>query len=132
LIAEKGQEQVMLDDLQKILLKNKYNISSLTAYEGIVNNEKVFIRPGSEKKKGWQVTFRDVFKNHLKEEDGSLIVPRGGIIFIPFSEIKKVINDISAFERNTIDVFFAFDENKVFLKYKDAELDVTKFLVSKK
>jgi len=132
LIAEKGQEQVMLDDLKKILLKNKYNISSLTAYEGIVNNEKVFIRPGSEKKKGWQVTFRDVFKNHLKEEDGSLIVPRGGIIFIPFSEIKKVINDTSAFERNTIDVFFAFDENKVFLKYKDAELDVTKFLVSKK
>ncbi len=105
LIANKGQEQVMYDDLKKILLRNKYNISSFTAYEGIVNNEKVFIRPGSEKKKGWQVTFRDVFKNHLKEEDGSLIIPRGGIIFIPFSEIKKVINDTSAFERNTIDVF---------------------------
>ena len=33
----------------------------------------------------------------------------------------------SALEKNTIDVFFAFEEDKVFLRYKDTELDVTSF-----
>ncbi len=130
LIAEKGQEQVMLDDLKKILTKSKYKINEISAYEGVINGEKVFIRPGSKKVKGWQITFRDVFKNHLQNEDGSLIIPRGGILYIPFSEIKKGINDPSAFTKNTIDVFFAFEENKVLLRYKQNEIDVTPFLIN--
>ncbi len=130
LLADKGQEEVMLDELKKILIKNKYTIDKISAYEGTINGEKVFIRPGSKKSKGWQVTFRDVFKNHLEKEEGSLIVPRGGIIYIPFSEIKKVINDPKAFNRNTIDIFFAFEGDKVILRYKKNELDVTTFLLN--
>ncbi|MFZ2322487.1 MAG: GIY-YIG nuclease family protein [Ignavibacteriaceae bacterium] len=130
LIADKGQEEVMLDELRQILLKKKFTIDELSAYEGIINKEKVFIRPGSKKNKGWQVTFRDVFKNHLKTENGNLIIPRGDVIYIPFSEVIKVINDPSAFEKNTIDVFFAFIEDKVFLRYKNTELDVTSFLIN--
>lgn len=129
LIAEKGQEQVMFDDLKKILTKSKYKINEISAYEGVINGEKVFIRHGSKKVKGWQITFRDVFKNHLQNEDGSLIIPRGGVLYIPFSEIKKGINDPSAFTKNTIDVFFAFEEDNVLLRYKQNEIDVTAFLI---
>lgn len=112
LIAEKGQEQVMLDDLKKLLIKAKYKIDEMSTYEGIINGKKVFIRPGSKKVKGWQITFRDVFKKHLHDGNGALIIPRGGVLFIPFNEIKKAINDPSAFEKNTIDIFFAFVEKQ--------------------
>lgn len=131
LIAAPGQVQVMLDDLKKILVKYKYNIAEFKSYEAIVNDEKVFIRSGSEKAKGWQVTFRDVFKNSLFEEKGSLLMPRDGILLIPFSEIKKVINDNDAFMRNTIDIFIAFEEDGIKLRYKDHEIDITEYRIIK-
>lgn len=131
LIAEQGQEEVMHDDLKKILIKNKYKITEFKSYEATINGEKVFIRPGSKKVKGWQVTFRDVFKKTLKEENGALLMPRDGILFIPFSEIKKAISDPNAFKRNTIDIFIAFENNSIKLRYKDVEVDVTNFRILK-
>lgn len=131
LIATRGQEEVMLDDLKKILEKNKYSITKFSSYEAIINGENVFIRPGSKKAKGWQVTFRDVFKKNLFDENGSLLMPRGGILLIPFSEIKKAINDPTAFKRNTIDIFIAFEEESIKLRYKNSEIDVTAFRIVK-
>ena len=125
LIAAGGQEEVMLDDLKKILDKYKYSITEFKSYEATINGEKVFIRPGSKKTKGWQVTFRDVFKKNLLDENGSLLMPRDGILLIPFSEIKKAINDADAFKRNTIDIFIAFEEDSIKLRYKNSEVDVT-------
>lgn len=131
LIAASGQEEVMLDDLRKILERHKYNITEFKSYEATINGQKVFIRPGSKKPKGWQVTFRDVFKKTLLNENGSLLMPRGGILLIPFSEIKKAINDADAFKRNTIDIFIAFEEDNIKLRYKDSEVDVTTYRIVK-
>lgn len=131
LIADRGQEEIMLDDLKKILEKFKYNITEFKSYEATINGGKVFIRPGSKKPKGWQVTFRDVFKKNLQDEDGSLLMPRDGILLIPFSEIKKVINDINAFDRNTIDIFIAFEDENIKLRYKNSEIDVTAYRIVK-
>lgn len=131
LIAVSGQEEVMLDDLRKILERYKYKITDFKSYEAVINNEKVFIRPGSKKVKGWQVTFRDVFKKALQDENGSLLMPRDGILLIPFSEIKKAINDSDAFSRNTIDIFIAFEEDKILLRYKSSEVDVTNYRITK-
>ena len=36
-----------------------------------------------------------------------------------------------AFERDTIDVHFRFDEDKVMLVYKNGEIDITEFAVEK-
>lgn len=129
LIAARGQEEVMLDDLKKILERYKYSITEFKSYEATINGEKVFIRPGSKKAKGWQVTFRDVFKKTLFDENGSLLMPRDGILLIPFSEIKKAINDIDAFKRNTIDIFIAFEEDSIKLRYKNSEVDVTAYRI---
>lgn len=131
LIAVRGQEEVMLDDSRKILERYKYNITKFKSYEATINGEKVFIRPGSEKSKGWQVTFRDVFKRALHDENGSLLMPRDGILLIPFSEIKKAINDSNAFKKNTIDIFIAFEEDGIKLRYKNSEIDVTSFRIVK-
>jgi len=131
LIAERGQEEVMRDDLRKILKRNKYKITEFKSYEATINDEKVFIRPGSKKAKGWQITFRDVFKKTLQDETGSLLMPRDGILLIPFKEIKKAINDPDAFNRNTIDIFIAFKEDKIKLHYKNSEVDVTSFRILK-
>lgn len=131
LIADRGQEEVMLDDLKKILEKFKYSITEFKSYEATINGGKVFIRPGSKKPKGWQVTFRDVFKQNLQDENGSLLMPRDGILLIPFSEIKKAINDPDAFDRNTIDIFIAFEDESIKLRYKNSEIDVTTYRIVK-
>jgi predicted GIY-YIG superfamily endonuclease len=131
LIAARGQEEVMLDDLKKILERYKYSITEFKSYEATINGEKVFIRPGSKKTKGWQVTFRDVFKKTLLDENGSLLMPRDGILLIPFSQIKKAINDTDAFKRNTIDIFIAFEEDSIKLRYKNSEVDVTAYRIVK-
>jgi predicted GIY-YIG superfamily endonuclease len=131
LIAVRGQEEVMPDDLRKILEKYKFSISEFKAYEATINSEKVFIRPGSKKAKGWQVTFRDIFKKTLLSENGCLLMPRDGILLIPFSEIKKAINDAEAFKRNTIDIFIAFEEDSIKLRYKNNEVDVSDYRIVK-
>ncbi len=131
LIAAHGQEEVMPDDLKKILEKHKYNVAEFKSYEATINGKKVFIRPGSKKAKGWQVTFRDVFKKALEDTNGFLLMPRDGILFIPFSEIKKIIDDADAFKKNTIDIFIAFEEDSIKLRYKHSEADVTGFRIEK-
>lgn len=131
LIAAQGQEEVMLDDLKKILVKHGYSITEFKSYEAVIDGEKAFIRPGSKKPKGWQVTFRDVFKKTLFNENGSLLMPRGGILLIPFSEIKKAVNDPEAFKRNTIDIFIAIDGDSIKLRYKNNEVDVSSYRIVK-
>ena len=91
LIEKPGQEEILRDDLKKILESKGYKLKEWSAYEAVINGEKVYIRPGSKKQKGWQITFRDKFKNTLQRGEGILLVPRDGILFIPFSEIQKVI-----------------------------------------
>ncbi|MBU2508404.1 MAG: GIY-YIG nuclease family protein [Bacteroidetes bacterium] len=131
LIDAPGQEQVMLDDLKRILERHKYRITEFNSYEATINGTKVFIRQGSKKAKGWQITFRDVFKKNLMEENGSLLMPRDGILLIPFSEIKNAINDPKAFDRNTIDVFISFEGESIKLRYKNNEIEVAEFRIVK-
>ena len=56
-------------------------------------------------------------------------MPRGPILLIPLQIIKDFVkkNDAKAFERDTIDIFIRFDETKIFVVYKNSEIDVTSF-----
>lgn len=131
LIDEPGQEEIFRDDLKKILEKKGYKIDKWSAYEVNINDIKVYVRPGSKKQKGWQITFRDKFKNALQKGEGALLVPRDGILFIPFSEIQKVIIDSSKYKQNTIDIYINFKEDTIELTYSTYTIDVTQFRLMK-
>ncbi|MCL5061768.1 MAG: GIY-YIG nuclease family protein [Nitrospiraceae bacterium] len=131
LIDKPGQEEILRDDLKKILEKQGYKLSKWSAYEAVINGEKTYIRPGSKKQKGWQITFRDKFKDTLQKGEGTLLVPRDGILFIPFREIQKVITDSSKYKQNTIDIYINFKEESIELTYSDNTIDVTQFRLIK-
>lgn len=131
LIEAPGQEEITREDLKKILIKNGRKIDEWGAYEAIIESKKVFIRPGSKKQKGWQVTFRDRFKDALQSGDGILLVPRDGILFIPFREIQKVITDRSKYQQNTIDIYIRFEEDLIELTYSENTINVTEFRIIK-
>lgn len=126
-IEESGQEQVFPDELRKLLDKSGRKITKWGAYEIQVDGSKAFIRPGSLKPKGWQITFRDIFLNALNQGDGFLLVPRDGVLLIPLAEVKKVIKDKSAYKQNTIDIWIVFGDEQVTLSYRDETIDVTQF-----
>lgn len=133
LMEKKNEAEILLDSLQKILIKNGYKIDKWHTYEPIINGKKFFIRAGSKKTKGWQVTFRDIFKNTLKASDGFLIMPRGSILIIPFSNILELFEDKeNVFANNTIDIFIEFlEDGRILMNYKNKTIDVTKFALLK-
>lgn len=131
LIEKSGQEEILRDDLKKILENKGYKLREWGAYEAVINGEKVYIRPGSKKQKGWQITFRDKFKNTLQRGKGTLLVPRDGILLIPFPEIQKVIPAKSKYKQNTIDIYINFRDETIELTYTDNTIDITKFKIIK-
>ena len=130
-LEEKGQEEVFGDELKKILEKSGRKIGEGGRYEAIIDDKKAFIRPGSKKPKGWQITFRGrkpgSFIDSLQKGEGYLLVSRNGILLIPLTEVQKVILDKTAYEQDTIDIWIVFAEEKVTLSYKRNTIDVTKF-----
>ena len=130
-LEEKGQEEVFGDELKKILEKRGRKIEEWGRYEAIIDGKKVFIRPGSKKPKGWQITFRGrkpgSFIDSLQKGNGYLLVSRNGVLLIPLTEVQKVISDKTAYEQDTIDIWIVFTEEKATLSYKKNTLDVTKF-----
>jgi len=130
-LTERGDDEVYNDEVQKKLQSKSYKIDKWGRIEAIVDGQKTFLRPGSNKPKGWQVTFRgnkpDSFKTCLERGEGYLLMPRGPILLIPLNELRDFIleNDKNAFKRDTIDIFVRFDEEKIAVVYKNAEKAVT-------
>lgn len=131
LLPDVGQEEIHKDELEKIIKNSGKKIKKWGAYEAVIDSDRVFIRPGSFKKKGWQITFRDVFKDALKNGKGSLLVSRGKVPFIPFTEIHKVIKDAAKYDQNTIDIYLQFSEGGVTLSYMEESIDVSGFCLIK-
>src|SRR3989304_3436054 len=80
LVEKPGQEEILRDDLKKILEKKGWKLEKWGAYEAVINSEKVYIRPGSKKQKGRQITFRDKFKNTLQQGKENLLACLNGIL----------------------------------------------------
>lgn len=131
LLEETGQEEIFGDELKTILQKSGKAIGELRAYEAVIDGVKTFIRPGSKKPKGWQITFRGrkpgSFIDSLAKGQGSLLVSRDGVLLIPLSEVQKVIEDQNAYDQDTIDIWIVFREDKVTLSYKEKTIDVSQF-----
>ena len=129
-LEEKGEEEIFTDDLIRLLEKSGHKVQSLGKYEGLVDNKKVYVRPGSKKPKGWQITFRGRFIKALEKGDGYLLVSRNGVLLIPLTVVQKAIFDKQAFLQDTIDIWITFEDDKTTLKYKDHILDVSEFILS--
>jgi hypothetical protein len=134
-LEEHGQEEIFSDELKKIIGRSGRNIENWTKYEAIIDKEKVFIRPGSKKPKGWQITFRGrkpgSFIDCLLKGKGYLLVSRDGIPLIPLSEVQKVIKDKTAYEQDTIDIWVVFTEDGITLSYKKESIEITNFRLVK-
>lgn len=130
-LEERGQEEVFSDDLKKMLEKSGKRIQKWGKHDSVIGGKKTFIRPGSKKSKGWQITFRGrkpgSFINALQKGDGYLLMPRDGVLFIPLTEVQKVIKDRSSYQQDTIDIWISFEDDKATLTYKQDTIDVSKF-----
>jgi len=130
-LEERGQEEVFGDELIRILEKSGRKIQQWGAYESLIDGEKVFIRPGSKKPRGWQITFRGrkpgSFIDSLQKGNGFLLVSRNGVLLIPLTEVQKVIKDKSAYAQDTIDIWIVFTEDKATLSYRENTIDVTSY-----
>jgi hypothetical protein len=133
-LEERGQEEIFGDELKKIIEKSGRKIKAWGKYEAIIENYKVFIRPGSKKPKGWQITFRGrkpgSFIDSLHKGIGYLLVSRNGLLLIPLTEVQKVIDE-NAYKQDTIDIWINFAEQKVTLSYKQNAIEVTQFKLIK-
>lgn len=131
LIETSGQEEVFGDELRKVLEKKRLSVSEWGAHEAIVNGKKVFIRPGSKKTRGWQITFRGrkpgSFIDALQKGDGFLLIARDGAPLVPLTEVQKVIKDKSSYEQDTIDIYIKFYEGQAFLNYKNQTIEISQF-----
>lgn len=130
-LEEEGLEEIFGEELKKLLAERGKKVQEWTAYEAIVDGQKAYIRPGSLKQKGWQITFRDRFLNSLKKGEGYLIVSRDGVLLVPLSEVRKLITDKNAYQQNTIDVFMVFASDKATIAYISNVMDVTGYKLRK-
>lgn len=124
-LEEEGLEEVFEDELKKLLTQHNKQIQKWSAYEAVIDGQKTYIRPGSLKQKGWQITFRDRFLNSLQKGDGYLLVSRNGVLLIPLREVRQVVKDKTAYQQNTIDVYILFASERITLSYKENIIDVT-------
>ena len=135
LLDIKGEEEVFSDELRQIFERSGKRINKWSAKEAVIGKEKVFIRPGSKKPKGWQITFRGrkpgSFIDSLQKGAGYLLFSRGSVFLIPLTEVQKVITDKSSYEQDTIDIYIEFEENKILLRYKNQAIDISEFKILK-
>jgi len=131
LLEEQGQQLIFSDDVQKLLGKLGRKVTGWTAYEAVIDGQKTFVRPGSKKERGWQITSRGrkpgSFIDSLSKGKGLLLVPRDGLLLIPLTEVQKVITEKDAYKQDTIDIWIVFGDDKVTLRYKKETLDITKY-----
>ncbi|MFQ6116536.1 MAG: hypothetical protein ACE5NG_20960, partial [bacterium] len=130
-LEEKGLEEVFEDELKKLLAGHGKQIQNWTAKEAIIDGQKAYIRPGSLKQKGWQITFRDRFLNSLQKGEGYVLVNRDGVLLVPLSHVRKVVKDKTAYQQNTIDIYVVFTIEKITMIYKKDVIDVTTYRLRK-
>lgn len=133
-IENKEEREVFSDEVKSILKKRKMRIDSWKEKDAVINGEVTFVRQGSKKSKGYQITVRGrkpgSFIDCLKRSKGNLLVRRDGVLFIPLAKIRDAISDDSSLEQDTIDIYITFEDEKAFLNYRANTVDVTEYRLS--
>jgi len=132
LVEDRKEREVYSDELQRLIGEKR--IKRFTEKNALVDGEEVFIRPGSQKAKGWQVTIRGggkgSFIDALRGSRGYLLLARGDAFMIPLKLIRNLLTEKDV-RRDTVDVFFRFDEGDVVLLYKQHSINVSSYSLRK-
>jgi hypothetical protein len=124
------EDFVPLPIFKEMLIQRGYNVEEWGAYEAKINGLRCFIRDGSQKPRGWQITLRNDFRRATQTEDGYILVNRGPGLIIPFHKLREFFSrEFSrkdVFKQNTIDIFIKFHlDESVTLHYKDRQMDIS-------
>jgi hypothetical protein len=124
--------EVFRDDVKRMLENDGRTITTWLHYEATIDDEKYFIRTGSKKPSGFQITFRGLtegsFIDCLLKDEGYLLVNRNSVLIIPLRDIRKaIIPDVENFDQDTIDIWIRFEENATTLRYSDITLDINDY-----
>jgi hypothetical protein len=134
-IENREEREVFSDEVKSILLKSKKKIDQWREKDAIIDGKVTFIRQGSKKDKGYQITIRGgkkgSFIDCLKTKTGNLLVRRDGVLLIPLSKIREAIIDESALNQDTVDIYITFKDGNAFLNYKTNIIDVTEYRLVK-
>lgn len=126
-------DEVYLDEVKKLLLQKRHTIQEWGMLYGVIDGQPAIIRPGSKKPQGWQITFRGSRSlGQLRQGNGFLLVPRGPVLMVPLQEIKSLIIEVDpkALDRDTVDIFIRFEEERILLIYKQGQKDISAHTLS--
>lgn len=126
-------DEVYLDEVKKLLLQKRHTIQEWGMLYGVIDGQPAIIRPGSKKPQGWQITFRGSRSlGQLRQGNGFLLVPRGPVLLVPLQEIKSLIIEVDpkALDRDTVDIFIRFEEERILLIYKQGQKDISAHTLS--
>ncbi|MEW6141773.1 MAG: hypothetical protein AB1597_01260 [Chloroflexota bacterium] len=133
-VESREEREVFSDEVQAILKKRGITINHWKEKDAIIDGKPTFVRQGSKKDKGYQITIRGrkpgSFIDCLKSRKGNLLVRRDGVLLIPLTKIRDVIKDDSALEQDTVDIYITFKDEKASLTYKTNMIDVTEYKLS--
>jgi hypothetical protein len=134
-IENREEREVFSDEVKNVLTKSKMTINSWKEKDATIDGKTTFIRQGSKKVKGYQITIRGrkpgSFIDCLKTRTGNLLVRRDGILLIPLAKVREVIDSDSALNQDTVDIYITFKDGKAYLSYKANTIDVSKYRLIK-
>lgn len=109
------EEEVSIEGVVEKLKQAKLNVRDLNRAEKTfkIDNEVFFYRPGSLKRKGYQVTIRGTFLQHMRLNKGFLILNRGNVYIIPLKDINENFGKLLRSGQDTLDIFFDLRGGKV-------------------
>lgn len=133
-IENREEREVFSDEVKALLAKRGMVINNWKEKDAVINGEATFVRQGSKKERGYQITIRGrkpgSFIDCLKHRKGNLLVRRDGVLLIPLTKIRDIIDDDSALKQDTVDIWITFKDSKAFLGYKSNIGDVTEYRLS--
>lgn len=124
------EDFVPLPIFKEMLIDQGYSAQEWGAYEAKISGLRCFIRDGSQKPKGWQITLRNEFRRAVQTNEGYILVNRGPGLIIPFHRLREFFSrefpTKDVFKQNTIDIFIKFQlDESVTLHYKDKYMDIS-------
>jgi len=118
-LIARHQLQIRLSRIHTITRLRKYNVS--------INGQRSYIREGSLKPQGWQITIGDDFRESTLQGRGFLVFPRGPGVLIPLRDLRQMIGHELG-QHHRVDIFISFGPG-VQMHCKGSVYDLSRFVI---